>query len=59
VLIGQVCRAPKNYAKGFGFEANADRGCKVLRGLLEGLGSRPEGAPRVRWKGVRGFQPIW
>ena len=38
VLIGQAFRAPKNYTKGFVFDADADRGCKVLRGLLEGVG---------------------
>ena len=36
VLIGQACRAPKNYGKGFAFGADTDRGCKVLRGLIEG-----------------------
>lgn len=36
MLIGQACRAPKNYTKGFGFEAKADKGGKVSPGLLEG-----------------------
>ena len=38
VLIGQAFRAPKNYVKPFGFGADADRGCKVPPGLLEGVG---------------------
>lgn len=38
VLIGQVCRAPKNYTKGFGFQVNPDKGGKVSPGLLEGVG---------------------